>query len=490
LIPVDFNIVRQVGAQAFVVYAALAEQADHKGIVRVSRDDLAKTVGVGISTVKRCRKVLIEAGLIKVEQSDGQENAYRLIGNPVQNDPGQNDRAVQNEPGPGFPVITNTCLSPSTSLLKEEIEIVQIPETRPTPHQSGALRAPLSASDCQTDSGLSPTHHDHAPRAAGAHNGRKPVSVDQISRKPGRSWQDFINDAETLVAHFERPVIERTKAEYARRGHTWRGKGLDKRRESWQQDAIQLLEHHPIAEVIETVDFVFGTWEGYLPTSVTGKLGKPLTVDKWGRPLTHDVDLKVTRLRLIRMGYDSIRDHMAHPEITAERKIPAAPKPKPKKVRQADVDDLLAQFTDFRASAGDRHVDDHRKANWADTFRVMLRQYSADDIKAVIAAVRACPEYVDQGRYRNAYALNRPGEWENLQGTVELHRLKQKHEAANPVRRRAYDPDAWRDGDEFELEPPPIPFAEMEARRLRRLREVEESFGDDPVNPSDPTQRG
>jgi hypothetical protein len=489
LIPVDFEIVKHVGAQAFVVYAALADQAADNGLVRVSQDDLAKMVGVGVSTVQRCRNRLIEAGLIKCEQIDGHTNTYRVFGDRrqddlVQNELGQIDQGGQNDRAPGFPVLTTTSISSTsnTSLLKEGIQVLQVPDASATPDQSGALRAPLHKGDCQTDSGLGPTLHDHAPRAAGADNGRKPVP-DKIPRKAGTCWQEFDDAAETLVTHFEQPVIERQKAEYARRGQTWRGKGLDKRRESWRGSAMQLLEYHPLAEVLETVDFVFGHWDGYLPRSVTRRDGRPLTTDSRGRPLKHDEDLKVTRLQLICLGYDSIRDHMAHPEITAERKIPAAPKPKPtaKQPRQSDVDDLVLQFTDFRASAGDRHVGDARIANWTKTFQIMLRQYPAEDIKAVIAAARGCPEYVDQRRYRNAYDLNRPGEWENLQGYVELHQLKETKnvEPVKPRRQFNEDDDDWRPrhrpvGGLKSVDP-----YDPERIRLRRLRyEARQSGGE------------
>jgi hypothetical protein len=51
----------------------------------------------------------------------------------------------------------------------------------------------------------------------------------------------------------------------------------------------------------------------------------------------------------------------------------------------------------------------------------MLAKHSFDDIKAVIEALRESPGDIDQRRYRDAYDLNRPGEWEILQGIVGVH---------------------------------------------------------------------
>jgi hypothetical protein len=69
----------------------------------------------------------------------------------------------------------------------------------------------------------------------------------------------------------------------------------------------------------------------------------------------------------------------------------------------------------------DTDISEYRARNWAKTFRIMLAKYSFGDIKAVIEAVRECPDDVDQPRYRDAYDLNRPGEWEILQGLVKCH---------------------------------------------------------------------
>jgi hypothetical protein len=276
------------------------------------------------------------------------------------------------------------------------------------------------------------SHHRPAS-PEGARNGRTPPTPTAW-RKPGTSWLDFYDEVDQLVAHFEQPVVERQKAAHAEKGQTWRGKDLDKRRESWQKAAIRLLEYHPLDEVIETIDYVFGPWNGYLPSSVTASDGRSLKVDKNGRSLKHD-DLKVTRLQLIHQGYDSIREHMANPDMAAEPEPLEDPRPLGPKPRQAQVDELMADFTEFRASVGDRNVDKFRINNWIKTFEIRLRQYSFEDVKAVIAAIRGLPQYVDQRRYRNPYRLfENEREWRVLQGHVQTYERKQSIEkAAQPA---------------------------------------------------------
>jgi hypothetical protein len=223
---------------------------------------------------------------------------------------------------------------------------------------------------------------------------------------------------------------------YAKRGWKWSDKGLG---EKWhskaEESAVKLLRYNPLAEVIETIDFIFGPWGGYLPPSVTNRQGGSLLKNKHGKELTHE-NLKVTRLELLYQGYDSIREHMLNPDITAgpEHDMAAAkPKPSGGKPQQSHIDELVADFTEFRSHLGDRNSAEARLANWAKTFRIMLGKYPFEDIKAVIAAIRGCPEYVDQRRYHSAYDLNRPGEWERLQGYVQIYELIKAKKAAQPA---------------------------------------------------------
>jgi hypothetical protein len=399
--------------------------------------ELAKMTGQSVRTVQYAIKELEAVPVIKVAERRDQNrglisNSYMLLdqsegGAPVA-------PSAESAPPPGFPCIY---ISPTTSLLpttkKETGTQIHIPDTPQPSEQSEPLRGSLGipASRIGLDSCLTTPNRPGSPE--GARNGHKPATY-AATRKPGTSLWEFCDQADQLVAHFEQPVVERQKADYAKRGWTWRGTNLDERREAWREAAIKLLERHSFTEVVETIDYVFGPWNGYLPSSVTARDGRSLKTDKNGRDLKHD-DLKVTRLQLIRQGYESIRDHMTDPDMAVEPEHHVAADPKPagrKPVQQCQVDELMADFTEFRASLGDRDVDEFRLNNWAKTFRIMLGKRSFEDIKAVIAAIRGCPEYVDQGRYRSAYALNRHGEWKRLQGYVQLYELIKAKKAAQP----------------------------------------------------------
>jgi hypothetical protein len=218
-----------------------------------------------------------------------------------------------------------------------------------------------------------------------------------------------------------------------------------------------------------------------LPSSVTASDGRSLKVDKNGRSLKHD-DLKVTRLQLIHQGYDSIREHMANPDMAAEPEPLEDPRPLGPKPRQAQVDELMADFTEFRASVGDRNVDKFRINNWIKTFEIRLRQYSFEDVKAVIAAIRGLPQYVDQRRYRNPYRLfENEREWRVLQGHVQTYERKQSIEkAAQPAVVKSApkaDEGGWFDEDgDWRPNPRPGPrrrstdFCSPEAIEARRAR--------------------
>jgi hypothetical protein len=421
--------------------------------------ELANMTGQSVRTVQYAIKELEAVPGIKVAERRDQNrglisNSYMLLdqsegGAPVA--PG-----AEPAPPPGFPCIY---VSPTTSLLpttkKETDTQLHIPDTPQPSEQSEPLRGSLGIPGSQDGLDSSPTtpNNPHRPASPeGARNGRKP-NTPTATRKPGTSLWEFCDQTDQLVAHFEQPVVERQKADYAKRGWTWRGTNLDERREAWREAAIKLLEHHSFTEVVETIDYVFGPWDGHLPSSVTARDGRSLKVDKNGRSLTHD-DLKVTRLQLIQQGYESIREHMANPDMAVEPEHHAAAGPKPvtrKPVQQWQVDELMADFTEFRASVGDRDITEFRVNNWTKTFEVRLRQYPFEDIKAVIAAIRGMPQYIDQDRYRNPYAIFRDTrEWKILQGHLQTYELIKAKKAAQPqvvpppkAHDEKYD-DEWR----------------------------------------------
>ena len=58
----------------------------------------------------------------------------------------------------------------------------------------------------------------------------------------------------------------------------------------------------------------------------------------------------------------------------------------------------------------------------------MLGQHPFVDIKSVIEALDSCRAYEDPNRYHDAFHLNRQGEWEQLQGLVDLQKVIQGRE--------------------------------------------------------------
>ncbi|MCV7351101.1 hypothetical protein [Mycobacterium parmense] len=265
-----------------------------------------------------------------------------------------------------------------------------------------------------------------------------------------------------MVTYFHGFVLPRHNAERAAK--SW--KAVDsvgpRRLGQWHRSAVELVLDHPLVDVVKIVDWIFVRCDGYLPESAVEK----------------EKDRKLTRLRQILNSYDALREAMA-----GISPVPVKPMKRREPPDEAVIDGLVAQFAEFRAALGDRRVSDARKASWAKTFRIMLRKHSHDEIKAVLEAVRECPEYVDQRRYKDAYDFNRrPEEWTRLQGHVLNHELMKASRAAKPqvvVPSAKADDDDWRDEDDDwrswrSSGPRPggqaIDFSSPENIELRRLR--------------------
>ena len=195
------------------------------------------------------------------------------------------------------------------------------------------------------------------------------------------------------MAYFEAHILPRENA--ARQEKGW--KTLDRmtasRREGWRQSALELVTEYNLAAIVEIIDWVFATRDGQLPASAVEK----------------ERDLKLTRLRQIQRGWDALVEAMAAARVpvTAQKMHQDDVKvlPVTHTFDQSQVDDLVELFREFRSGvvAGmgrDTDISDARARSWAKTFMIMLAKYSFDDIKAVIEALRECPEDVDQGRYR------------------------------------------------------------------------------------------
>jgi hypothetical protein len=262
--------------------------------------------------------------------------------------------------------------------------------------------------------------------------------------------------AEWLVTYFHSLALDRQNVENEAAGRKVQHSISEGRLEKFHESAIQLLLDHPLAEVVEVIDWVYTDCNGYLPQSL---------VDR-------NKDRKLTRLRQILNCYGGLREAMT-------LGIPRPPDEQPKKVDQTEVDELVAKFAEFRTSFGDRNITGARTANWAKTFRIMLRGgRSFDDIKAIIAAVHECPDYVDQQRYHDAYDFNRTGESVRLQGYVEIHKLMKAKKAARSqvVPPPKADADDWVDEDDYDRRPTRKPtgwtsdYSSWEGIRRRRAR--------------------
>ncbi len=265
--------------------------------------------------------------------------------------------------------------------------------------------------------------------------------------------------ADWLTTYFHSLALDRQNVENKAAGRKVQPSISEGRLEKFHQSAIELLLHHPLAEVVEVIDWVYIDCNGYLPQSL---------VDR-------NKDHKLTRLRQILNCYEGLREAMT-------TGIPRPSDQQPKKVDPTEVDELMAAFTEFRASHGDLDISEFRLNNWRKTFRIMLRKYPVQDIKAVIAAIRGMPDYIDQGRYRNAYALNRPGEWEDLREVVKTHELIKTTEAAQPqvVPSRKADADDWVDEDD----------ARRPGRPQSSRNDPWETYPNRPRRAKDPQHRG
>lgn len=460
---IDPGVLAAVGMKAATVLAVLVANDMGEG-AQLTHKEIVQGAGIPYRTTRRCLDKLRDAGLLTWEaqyRDDGQQaNLYQI---PTGTLPAEgNPDPCPHVGGPlsksGQPIGT-----PSISLdthPKESLDVCDLPSGAGA--QSAALRAASVAA-------VGPEEFSAGQRLHAWPHAGEPLPFPTRSSGPGgsgRKWarlSETCRQADWLVTYFHGFALPRLNAE--REAKDW--KTVDsvdqKRLAKWHESAVKLVQDHPLAEVVEIVDWVFVSCQGYLPESAVEK----------------SKDRKLTRLRQVLNSYDALLEAM-----TAG--IPPAPV-KPMKRREppdeAVIDELVAQFAEFRAALGDRRVPDGRRASWAKTFRIMLWKHSLDDIKAVLEALHECPEHVDQWRYKNAYDLNRnPEEWARLQGYVEIHRIIKARKAAQPqvvVPSAKADDDDWRDEDDDwrpRLSSSPRPggqasdFSSPENIKLRRLR--------------------
>lgn len=438
----DPKLIKMVGSSAALVYEVITANGAGAGC-QVPHKTIAEATGLSVRTVRTCLSKLRDQGLLTWEQQlvEGclQANVYRVVNQETTNSPA----AAVAVPTASFAVPpwfpTSSVEVLSTNTYKKEID-------RSSPSEgsgSAALRAapgsgtkPEGEKREDDEESLGPVLLAPQPLTLWPKG-----SARKSALKP-RGWSETFAEVGFLVAYFEAHILPRENA--ARQEKGW--KTLDRmtatRREGWRLSALELVTEHNLAEIVEIIHWVFATRDGQLPASAVEK----------------NRDLKLTRLRQIHRGWDALVEAMAaHVPVTAQviHQVDVKRLPVTHTFDQSQVDDLVELFRDFRSrvvtgSGRDTDITDARTRSWSNTFTIMLAKYSFDDITAVIEALRECPEDVDQGRYLNAYDLNRPGEWEILLGLVDVHESSKAEESARPGVARApvAASDDWLDDDD------------------------------------------
>ena len=416
------KLTKLVGSSAALVYEVIVAHGAGAGC-QVPHKTIAEATGLSVRTVRTCLSKLRDQGLLIWEQQlvEGclQANVYRVVNQETTNSPAAAvavptaSSAVPSR----FPTCSIEVLSTSTNKEIDRSSLSGSPG-------SAALRAaPGSGTESKgkkrEDESLDPVVLAPQPLTLWPKG-----SARKSALKP-RAFSETFAEVGFLVAYFEAHILPRENA--ARQEKGW--KTLDRmtasRREGWRQSALELVTEYNLAAIVEIIDWVFATRDGQLPASAVEK----------------ERDLKLTRLRQIQRGWDALVEAMAAARVpvTAQKMHQDDVKvlPVTHTVDQSQVDDLVELFREFRSGvvAGmerDTDISDARARSWAKTFMIMLAKYSFDEIKAVIEALRECPEDVDQGRYSNAYDLNRSDEWEILRGLVRLHELIKSEKSARP----------------------------------------------------------
>ena len=436
------KLTKLVGPSAALVYEVIIAHGAGAGC-QVSHKTVAEATGLSVRTVRTCLSKLRDQGLLIWEQQlvEGclQANVYRVLNQETINSPAAAVAVptASSAVPPRFPSSSTEVLS--TSTYKKEIDRSSLSASA----GSAALRAapgrwtePKDEKREDDKESLDPVLLAPQPLTLWPKG-----SVRKSALKP-RAFSETFAEVGFLVAYFEAHILPRENA--ARQEKGW--KTLDRmtasRLEGWRLSALELVTEYNLADIVEIIDWVFVTRDGQLPASAVEKKR----------------DLKLTRLRQIQRGWDALVEAMAaRAPVTAQviHQVDVKRLPATHTFDESQVDDLVELFREYRSGvfAGggrDTHIPEARTRSWATTFRIMLAKYSFDEIKAVIEALRECPEDVDQGRYSNAYDLNRSDEWEILRGLVRLHELIKSEKSARPCVARATPmaaSDDWLDDD-------------------------------------------
>lgn len=229
-----------------------------------------------------------------------------------------------------------------------------------------------------------------------------------------------------------------------------------RRRMKWIRSANDLLDDHPVEDVVAVLDIVFTRWDGLLPF--------PVINDYTGRV---DPRLRrVTRLAQIIEDFPGLLAMVNEPahlaEIIDPADAPDAPAKKPKAYydrgegfpMEDQVSELVELFTKTKTILG-RQVSDYDLFAWRKTFRIMLDRHQIPyaDIVLVVGALADRRLELDFSRYNAPYDLvrsDRPGgrdrrpgdyprEWVNILGWVccrsRARLLRPQHQPCRRLRR-------------------------------------------------------
>jgi hypothetical protein len=422
-ITLDPDILREMGPQVAVVHAILAAN-NRGGGTSMTHAQVAKTAGIARITARRCIDKLRNAGLLKsqaqFQDNWRQANLYQIPTCVRPADGEQTHDHTEQTPAhieQANSTYSTTHTSPSSSSEEENQEV-----DYPYPGVAREGLRPSGVNNVGQGPQGQPGPGGEAPPPS--HRWTPPGTPMPVASRESGPWRNFFDlyaEAYWLVMHFEGHVL-RMNQELQLLGKKPRDSVGEYRRQRFLRSALRLLERHPLAEVVEVIDWVFTECSGHLPFPVENEYTHTSSLK----------DRKVTNLQKILDHYaeltSSMADKQIHPlEDMAD--VPRGPgidygKPFADVEMESKVSELVSSFTDFRTVCGDQGITDFRTWGWAKTFRIMLAKYSSEDIKAGIVALAACRDRLDVSRYHDAFHLNQ--EWQQVLGVVDLHKVIQQ----------------------------------------------------------------
>ena len=431
-------------------------------------ETLAEKLGVDRRTVMRNRRKLQAVGLIKVKKQfrDGRQrtNFYTfpipdwwVSAEPgsVKSDPVEGGQEGVSRGGANAPLSTCTTGVDGDG---EELEIVS----------TGS--SDISIEIEYQGEGLRPSRVDAASQGNGEGSRERgervgPPLPDRGSPMPMGNFRSRFFDRESQVAwltsYFEGLVIDRDNRLREAKGQKPKTTVGPVRQSKFLNAARCLLSGRDapgLAEVVAVLDWLFGTWMGYLPF-----------VENTDWPTT---DGKITRLWTIRNHYAELVAAMsqgATPDPVEEiptamssqraklepvKEIPisteiAISRPKAYYDHGADfpMEDQVAELVEKFAKFKNRRlpgykISDYDLFGWRKTFRIMLGHHKIpfDEARLVVDALAEGRLALDYGRYSSPYDLVRrrrevvgiPGEWKNILGWVKIA-LEREHMRPSPA---------------------------------------------------------